>query len=65
MVKLADTQDLGSCASRLAGSNPASPTRRYIPGTSFTVHSGHMVYTIAYLTYQEESYAVEGDQSYG
>ena len=26
MVKLADTQDLGSCAARLAGSNPASPT---------------------------------------
>ena len=25
-MKLADTQDLGSCASRLAGSSPASPT---------------------------------------
>ncbi|HRW57969.1 MAG TPA: hypothetical protein P5185_09450, partial [Oscillospiraceae bacterium] len=25
-VKLADTQDLGSCAERLAGSSPASPT---------------------------------------
>ena len=26
VVKLADTQDLGSCAARLAGSSPASPT---------------------------------------
>ena len=25
-MKLADTQDLGSCVSRLAGSSPASPT---------------------------------------
>ena len=26
VVKLADTQDLGSCGAILAGSNPASPT---------------------------------------
>ena len=27
MVKLADTQDLGSCTERCAGSTPASPTK--------------------------------------
>ncbi len=28
---------------------PPSPPVRYIPGTSFTVHSEHMIYTMAYL----------------
>jgi hypothetical protein len=37
---------------------------RYIPGTSFTLHSGHMVYTFGAYPYphEEGSYALEGDQ---
>jgi hypothetical protein len=37
----------------------------YIPGTSFAVHSGHMVCTIGYLFHQEVGCALEGDQCHG
>ncbi len=44
---------------------PPSPPVRYIPGTSLTLYSGHMVYTLAYLPQQGVPYAVEGDQCHG
>ncbi len=42
-----------------------TPPVRYIPGTSLTLYSGHMVYTLAYLPQQGVPYAVEGDQCHG
>ena len=42
---------------------PLSPPFWYIPGTSLTLHSGHIVYTFeAYISSQKEKrYALEGN----
>lgn len=57
---------------RLGGFNqssiciPSSPLIRYIPGTSFTLHSGHIDYTFgAYRFPLEVVYALEGEQCHG
>lgn len=42
MVELADTQDLGSCAYRCAGSSP-------VTRTSMSVHNGFMLWTLILL----------------
>ena len=54
-------------ASRHASLLPPAARLGYIPGTSLTVHSGHIVYTFeAYISSQkEEKYALEGDVCVG
>ena len=47
---------------------PDPPAVRYIPGTSLTVHSGHMVYTIGVVVFpalQEVPHALEREQCHG
>ena len=61
---MADTIGLEPIAGNRVGVRvpPAAPNG-YIPGTSLTLHSGHIVYTFeAYISSQKEKrYALEGN----